>query len=386
MDNPNVNIRRRNSLPVIDPRRSTRFFCTQHRSNPYVGWFRHSPPTSKDYQSPATTTTIKSLKSSPYVGWFRHAPPKSLLQKELYNMLVQSTIPQTNGVFQLTDLLSGHLRGGSKKSALTITSETSTPPVVQVLSKLACWFFQSFNNNNDTYRIKSRESSCCDEDDYIYDDDSICTSSCETTTTPQQQQQDLDISVSSQAEAYYAHQAAKELDYDDEEQQHRLDYVITQMDIVRMTRNASRHLDVESILKLPTITYHKKPEAQPKQQQQQEESEGWSWMLVQRGLETTTDSEAERHKAKEEEQQDVCVICLEHFENGDSLRVLPCNHSFHVGCIDRWLSGSHSFDDCITSGCPTCKKRPDFDGSDGSVPSWAFAQIGSALSRDSRHF
>ena len=35
----------------------------------------------------------------------------------------------------------------------------------------------------------------------------------------------------------------------------RLDYVITQMDIVRMQRNASRHLDVESIYQLPTVTY-----------------------------------------------------------------------------------------------------------------------------------
>jgi len=356
MDNPNVNIRRRNSLP-IDPRRRSSFFVTQHRSNPYVGWFRHSPPTQfKDFQS-----NTNSLKSSPYVGWFRHAPPKSLHQ-ELY-VLLQSIPNSKNGVFQLTDLLSGHLRGGSIKA---VTVETS---MVQILSKVACWFFQSFDKN-ETPLIKSRESSCCDEDEY--DEESILS------TEQQQQQQDIDISVSSQAEAYYAHQAAKELDYDDGQ---RLDYVITQMDIVRMTRNASRHLDVESILKLPTITYHKPEPPPPK-------PEGWSWMLVQRGLETTTTTTtdtATEQKAREE--QDVCVICLEHFENGDSLRVLPCNHSFHVGCIDRWLSGSHSFDDCVTSGCPTCKKRPDFGNhSDGSVPSWAFTQIGNALSRDSRHF
>ena len=34
--------------------------------------------------------------------------------------------------------------------------------------------------------------------------------------------------------------------------------------------------------------------------------------------------------------EDTCVICLEHFIDGDRLRVLPCDHSFHVGCIDTY--------------------------------------------------
>lgn len=84
------------------------------------------------------------------------------------------------------------------------------------------------------------------------------------------------------------------------------------------------------------------------------------------------------------ENDNSCVICLEHFVEGDRLRVLPCQHSFHVGCIDRWLSGSHSHLECYTSGCPICKKRPlDIENSarnDGSVPSWAFSHIGQSLS------
>ena len=85
---------------------------------------------------------------------------------------------------------------------------------------------------------------------------------------------------------------------------------------------------------------------------------------------------------KSEEEKDICVICLEHFVEGDRLRVLPCDHSFHVSCIDHWLSGSHSHDECFTAGCPTCKKRPDRqDLSESSVPSWAFTRIGNALAR-----
>jgi hypothetical protein len=38
-----------------------------------------------------------------------------------------------------------------------------------------------------------------------------------------------------------------------------MDYVITQTDTARMARCTSRHLDVASILSLPTITYRSPP-------------------------------------------------------------------------------------------------------------------------------
>ena len=101
-----------------------------------------------------------------------------------------------------------------------------------------------------------------------------------------------------------------------------------------------------------------------------------------------------RRRRPEEEEEEQCVICLERFEEGDRLRVLPCSHLFHVSCIDKWLSGSYSDMECFTSGCPTCKKHPvqchevaDLGGDtsaqneplDGSLPSWAFTQLGDAL-------
>jgi hypothetical protein len=42
-----------------------------------------------------------------------------------------------------------------------------------------------------------------------------------------------------------------------------------------------------------------------------------------------------------------CSICLEEFQNGELLRMLPCFHRFHVTCIDDWLSEKGT--------CPICR-------------------------------
>jgi len=42
-----------------------------------------------------------------------------------------------------------------------------------------------------------------------------------------------------------------------------------------------------------------------------------------------------------------CTVCLDDFNAGDELRILPCLHRYHKDCIDQWLERS--------TMCPTCK-------------------------------
>ncbi|CAG8589553.1 2224_t:CDS:2 [Acaulospora morrowiae] len=46
--------------------------------------------------------------------------------------------------------------------------------------------------------------------------------------------------------------------------------------------------------------------------------------------------------------QITCAICLDDFQEDDLLRILPCEHEYHVGCIDEWLSTK-------STQCPLCK-------------------------------
>lgn len=51
--------------------------------------------------------------------------------------------------------------------------------------------------------------------------------------------------------------------------------------------------------------------------------------------------------------REICPICIVDFEEGDDIRVLPCegNHCFHQTCVDPWLLK-------LSSSCPIC--RHDF--------------------------
>lgn len=60
----------------------------------------------------------------------------------------------------------------------------------------------------------------------------------------------------------------------------------------------------------------------------------------------------------------------------------------HPGCIDHWLLGTYSDYECVTSGCPMCKKRATTIAEEvisaiGTVPSWAFARLGGVLAKES---
>ena len=43
-----------------------------------------------------------------------------------------------------------------------------------------------------------------------------------------------------------------------------------------------------------------------------------------------------------------CSICLEEVAVGDSLRTLPCMHTYHQQCVDKWLSEK--------AACPVCQR------------------------------
>lgn len=45
---------------------------------------------------------------------------------------------------------------------------------------------------------------------------------------------------------------------------------------------------------------------------------------------------------------DTCAICLDDFEEGVAVKVLPCAHGFHNDCIDPWLNERSDL-------CPICK-------------------------------
>jgi hypothetical protein len=568
----------------------------QFKSNPYVGWFRHSPDTTllrKTFFPNKSIISKLNTKQFPFpiphahpLVW-EHKQQQALLSNVLMRknggmsllrrrmarpellakfLQEEALLPKSycfknknnnNGknsdqdyhVRQLKELLNGRLRGGGTTGSsirpldpydcpknhdirynhhhdddddeLNFDANLSSS-TVHLLTRFAYWLLLPFQDdeeaeeqddddeNDDTNAAGGRprarsfddapkntpssSSSCLSGDDdddhndllddYDYDPPANHDSILSPTETS------IDMGISSQAEAYYAHYSSRHQHYGEHLVDHdlsRLDYVITQMDILRMQRNASRHLDVESIYQLPTQTYYTNKKnagetcnaTEPQHHQSvssctttaaaaqeecrdgreestrnQEEAalaaatttpavEGWSWMLVPTSIpeENAKDSnstsslessghyskdhqasscrrqehtghvdetgdkrlepEQQRHQEHheeeegEEEEQHVCVICLEHFVDGDRLRILPCRHKFHVGCIDRWLSGSSSFQDCHTAGCPTCKKRPhvilsgfhDHDAaagdwsshSDGSLPGWAFAQLGSVM-------
>jgi hypothetical protein len=43
------------------------------------------------------------------------------------------------------------------------------------------------------------------------------------------------------------------------------------------------------------------------------------------------------------------AICLEILQDNDIVRRLPCHHSFHSSCLDKWYLRQHS-------SCPLCKR------------------------------
>ncbi|RUS14720.1 hypothetical protein BC937DRAFT_93430 [Endogone sp. FLAS-F59071] len=59
-------------------------------------------------------------------------------------------------------------------------------------------------------------------------------------------------------------------------------------------------------------------------------------------------SKVEGAAAQETDNEEICVICLDEYEQGERVRKLVCGHEYHCECIDPWLMQ-------VTASCPLCK-------------------------------
>jgi len=62
---------------------------------------------------------------------------------------------------------------------------------------------------------------------------------------------------------------------------------------------------------------------------------------------TMTTQLTELPPASADDSQRQCMICLDDFKLGETVRTLPCFHRYHKGCVDNWLQRS--------CACPLCK-------------------------------
>ncbi|KAH8177964.1 ring finger domain-containing protein [Sarocladium implicatum] len=73
-----------------------------------------------------------------------------------------------------------------------------------------------------------------------------------------------------------------------------------------------------------------------------------------------------------------CSICAEDFVNGEDVRVLPCNHQFHPGCVDPWLVN-------VAGTCPLCRYNLNPQAADNENAEVRESSAASRPNRTRRH-
>lgn len=81
--------------------------------------------------------------------------------------------------------------------------------------------------------------------------------------------------------------------------------------------------------------------------------------------------------------------CLSAYVPGEKLRVLPCQHAFHVECIDKWLvgqmPGTSEANRHRLPACPLCKAVP-LPNEAPERAAQPMAQPQSSSTREADHF
>ena len=61
----------------------------------------------------------------------------------------------------------------------------------------------------------------------------------------------------------------------------------------------------------------------------------------------TSSSSSTESSSNDPDQDNTCSICMSEFEDGETIRRLPCFHAYHSSCIDQWLKQK--------AQCPVCR-------------------------------
>ncbi|KAM9241612.1 E3 ubiquitin-protein ligase ZNRF4 [Dugong dugon] len=93
----------------------------------------------------------------------------------------------------------------------------------------------------------------------------------------------------------------------------------------------------------------------------------WLWAWWRRGPTVKAPAGQKAQVRTFTRHNDLCAICLDEYEEGDQLKILPCSHTYHCKCIDPW------FVQAARRTCPLCKQSvaSTEDGSESTVESFS---------------